>query len=222
MKELTKPIVKTSLLLIICLVSVSCKPLLYPLARLFGGPKESELKVMRENFIRLQKEISTSKMAVFPPCIINFHKHEWKPDVPKQLVQFMETEMKIEAYEISIEPEVDFIPLGRNQSRFRWDRARAYSAWVKKTQPVPAGDFIMFNDFICPPNSDCNSVLGVNIYVADFQGNISYTSVINSKHEIYKFIKPNSLKDCCIMVIKRFLEGLSMDVMDLYPPYGVG
>ena len=220
MKAIKNNIVITFVLFIICLMTVSCKPLLYPLARAFGGLKESELKVIRKNFIRLQEKISTSRMAVFPPCIINFQKHEWKPGIAKQLVEIME--MKIDAYEFSIKPEVEFIPLRKNQMRFMWDRARAYSAWVIKAQPVPAGDFIMFTDFICPPGSNCNLVGGVHIYITDFQGNISFTSLINSKHDIYDKIKPDSLKDCCIMAVKRFLDGLSMDVMVIYPPYGVG
>ena len=220
--KVKKNIVTTSLLIIICLVPVSCKLALYPLARMFGGPKESELRVIRQNFIRLQENISTSKMAVFPPCIINYQKHEWKPGVAKQLVKIMEMKKEIDAYEVSIKPEVEFIPVGRNQLRFMWDRARAYSSWVIKAQPVQPGEFIMFTDFICSPDSNCHYVGGVQIYITDSQGNISYTSLINSKHGIYNKIKPHSLKDCCVMAIKRFLEGLSLDVMVLYPPYGVG
>ena len=217
-----KHVAKVCLILIVCLVSASCEVMMYPLARAFGSPKESELKVFRENFVHLQENISTSKMAVFPPSIVNDQEQEWKPDVAIQMAEIMQHRAAIDAYDISVKPEVGFIPVGRNQSRFRWERAKAYSAWVVQAQPVPPGDFIMFTDFICPPGSSCENVGGVNVYVIDAQGHVSIATVINSKHGIYHKIRPDSLRDCAVMAVERLKNVLLLDVMDFYPPYGVG
>ncbi len=222
MKPLENHIIKILLILIISLASASCEVMLYPLARAFGNPSESEFKVFRKNFIDLQENISTSKIAVFPPGIVNDQKQEWQPDVAKQMAEIMQQRTAIDAYDISEMPDLEFTPVGRSQSRFQWKRVEAYSAWVAEAQPVPAGDFIMFTDFICSPDSNCQYVGGVNVYVSDAQGNISIASVINSKHGIYHRVQPDSFRDCAVMAVERLNRVLSMDVMDFYPPYGIG
>lgn len=211
------------LTLLICLVLASCAPLiLYPLSRAFGGLKESELKVIRESFSRMQRDLLSSQLAIYPSCLTSFEKHEWKPETPEMIIDLFRDEHGIETYAVKTHPDVAFLPVGRNQIRFMWDRARAYAAWVRDTHPVPEGEYAMFTDFICPPDSNCRYVGGVQVYITDSTGHICYTTLINSKHEIYQKTQPDSLDDCCAMVVKRFLLGFKHDVMQEFPPYGIG
>ena len=85
------------LTLLMCLFITSCTPLvLYPLARAFGGPKESELKVIRENFSRMQQDLPSSRLAVFPSCLVNFETNEWKPESPELMIDVFQDEHGIE------------------------------------------------------------------------------------------------------------------------------
>jgi hypothetical protein len=207
-----------------CLFITSCTPqvLLYPLARAFGGPKESDLKVLRENFSRMQQDLPTSKLAVYPSCLTNDVNHEWKPETPELMMNLFQGEHGIDMYAVKTHPNVAFLPLGRNMYRFMWDRARAYAAWVRDTHPVPEGEYAMFTDFICPSDSNCSRVGGVHAYIIDSTGHICCTSLANSHHGIFHEIQADSLSDCCTMAVKIFLWNLKRDVMQKYPPYGVG
>jgi hypothetical protein len=218
---------RTALILIptlsICLVLASCTQVcLYPLSLAFGGPKESELKVMRENFSRMQRDLPSSKLAIYPSCLINFVKHEWKPESPELMIDLFRDEHGIETYAVKTHPDVAFLPVGRNQYRFMWDRARTYAAWVRDVHPVPEGEYAMFTDFICPPDSNCRYVGGAHVYITDSMGNICIASLSNSHSEIYQKTQPNSLDDCCTMAVKIFLGCFKADVMEEFPPYGVG
>jgi hypothetical protein len=209
--------------LLICFSLASCTPMcLYPLARAFGGPKESELKVIRESFSRMQRDLPSSKLAVYPSCLTSFEKHEWKPETPELMIDLFRDEHRIETHAVKTHPDVAFMPAGRNQMRFMWDRARAYAAWIRDAHPVPEGEYAMFTDFICPSDSNCRYVGGVHVYITDSMGNICYTTLINSKHEIYQKTQPDSLHDCCAMAVERFFVGLKKDAIELFPPYGVG
>lgn len=211
------------MIMLMCLFLASCKQAcLYPLARAFGGPKESELKVIRESFSRMQRDLPSSKLVVYPSCMINFEKHEWKPETPERMIALFRDEPGIETYAVKIHPDLAFQPVGRNQMRYMWDRARAYAAWVRDAHPVPEGEYAVFTDFICPPDSNCIRVGGVHVYITDSTGNLCYTTLINSKHEIYQKIQPDSLDDCCNMAVKRLLVSLKKDAMEVYPLYGVG
>jgi hypothetical protein len=138
------------------------------------------------------------------------------------MIDLFQDEQGIEVYAVKTHPDVAFMPVGRNQMRFMWERARAYAAWVRNAHPPLEGEYVMFTDFICPPNSNCRYVVGVHVYITDSTGNICYTTLINSKHEIYQKIQPDSLEDCCAMAVERFFVGLKQDAIELYPPYGVG
>ena len=117
--------------LLMCLVTTSCTSffqlLLYPLARAGGGPEESELKVFRENFSRMQRDLPSSKLVVFPSCLVNFEKHEWKPETAELMIDLFRDEQGIKPYAVKTHPDVAFLPLYRNQMRYMWDRHRAYA-----------------------------------------------------------------------------------------------
>ena len=196
--------------------------MLYPLAIAYGGPKESELKLIRENFVGLQQEITTARLAVFPPAIVNNEHQAWPTGSAKELADVLAAKLTTDIYPVSTAPGVAFMPVGRNQMKFMWNRARTYSSWVAETKPAPQADYLMFADYICAPGSNCYHVGGLNLYVADSEGNIAYTTVINSKHGIYQRVKPHSIRDCSLMAVERFTSGIKMDVKELYPPYGVG
>ena len=93
MKALKKSHLKYLSLVFTCLISFSCtKICLYPLARAFGGPKESELKVIRKSFIRMKHDLSNSRLAIYPACMINFESHEWTSGSAEQIVEFCRTQ----------------------------------------------------------------------------------------------------------------------------------
>jgi len=214
------------LTLSMCLFLASCTQIcqicLYPLALAGGSPKEFELKVIRENFSRMQRDFPSSKLAVYPSCLINSEAHEWKPETPELMIDLFRDEHGIKTYAVKTHPDVAFLPVYRNQMRYMWDRARTYATWVRDAHPVPEGEYAMFTDFICPPDSNCSRVGGVHVYITDSTGNICYTTLINSKHEIYQKTQPDSLHDCCTMAVERFLIGLKQDAIKLFPRYGVG
>jgi len=55
------------LLTLLCLPAIQgCKPMLYPVARAFGGPSEGELKLRRAAFDRLKATRATAKILVYP------------------------------------------------------------------------------------------------------------------------------------------------------------
>jgi hypothetical protein len=99
------------------------------------------------------------------------------------------------------------------------DRAWMYAAWVSDTHPVPEGEYAMFTDFICPPDSNCRYVAGVHVYIMDSTGNICIAILSNSHDEIFQKIQPNSFEDCCTMAVKMFLGSFKSDVMKEFPPY---
>jgi hypothetical protein len=170
----------------------------------------------------MQRELLSSRLAVYPSCLINFEEHEWKPETPELIIDLFRDGHGVEAYALKTHPDVAFLPIGRNQMRYMWKRARTYAAWVKNVHPIPEGEYAIFTDFICPPNTNCRNVGGVHVYIMDSMGHICYTTLINSHHEIYRKTQPDSLDDCCTMAVNRFLVSLEQDASEVYPPYGVG
>lgn len=188
--------------------------LLYPLARMFGSPPEKELAKCRQALQQLQNQLKSSKVAVLPVYWVHEGHAEWRPEMSQAVVQYSAGRTSAQFEALPTQPGVAHTPLGHNQARYFWERAAAYSAWVR-AHPQKS-DYVWISEIW----SQADTVQAIHVYVIDTQGQIAFTSLMNSHH----FGSNLHVNDGAAVerVAKRFFEGMKSDPKTIYPPYGVG
>ncbi len=189
--------------------------LLYPLARAFGSPPESELAKCRQAFQQMQSHLGESRVAVQPVLCIGRNGGTWRRKLAVDLAR--EAELHTTA-ELTVPrtgaPAVEPTELGHNQLRYLWKRATVYSNWVKADHP--AVDYI----WIAEIWGHDGKVGAIHFFVLDARGQIAYCRLYNS----HQFGPNLPLKgDAAVrLFVRRFFEDLMETPEKVFPPYGVG
>jgi hypothetical protein len=192
----------------------SCREALYPVARAFGSPPESELAVCRVAFRQLQMHLETSRVQVEPVLFAVDHGRQWRNDVAQAIVveAGAHTKAKLEA---ATAPDVSFpSKMYHNQLRYLWDRSREYARWIKVAPP--GADYVL-----------CAEVFGhegkvdaIQVYVFDAKGQIAYCRLFNSHH--FGKNLPLEGEGHVRLMVKVLFDDLRKDANVIFPPYGVG
>jgi len=208
---------RTSILLVAMLIAPAwgCKPMLYPVARAFGGPSEGELKRCRVTFERLQAGRGSLRLQVSPAVD---PVGRWKagyPDTVDAQVQQLRVTGWSGCIATATLPGVEPTPLGRNQMRYSWNRARAYGAWVAGSHPE--GDFHLFTEVLTHPSG---AIIGIHLYVVDASGQVAYQRLMNSHH--FGGNTPADPRDAALRILWVFMRDIDRRADEVFPPYGVG
>jgi hypothetical protein len=189
--------------------------LLYPLARAFGSPPESELVKCRQAFQQLQSHLGESRVAVQPVLSIDGKGGTWRRKLAVALAREAGPQTTAElTVPRTGAPAVEPTELGHNQLRYLWERAAVYSAWVKADHP--AADYI----WIAEIWGHDGKVGAIHFFVLDARGQIAYCRLYNS----HQFGPDLPLEgDAAIqLLVRRFFEDLTKAPEKVFPPYGVG
>lgn len=188
--------------------------LLYPLARAFGSPAESELAKCRQAFQQLQTSLGASRVTVQPVFLVDGGRRNWRTNLAATVVRETGAHTSARLTVADSAPTVAPARLGHNQLRYTWERAAEYARWVKATRP--AGDYIWFMEIW----GHDGKVGAIQVYLLDANGQVAYCRGFNS----HQFGPNLSLQgDAAIrLAVQRLFEDLPKDPRRIFPPYGVG
>lgn len=192
--------------------------LLYPFARMFGSPSESELAKCRQAFQQWQARGSSCQVCVEPVLWVTPHRagpaHSYRVDQANALLSRLEKLDRVKLVLALDPPKVAPDQLGRNQLRYTWKRAATYAEYTARLHP--AESYVLFTEVW---GAGAN-VAAIQIYLVDASGQIVYCRLFNSHHfgpnlplkgpAWLDFLMPVLLRD-----MKRAPEAL-------FPKYGVG
>lgn len=210
-----------SVLALVALLSplhASTEILLYPLARAFGGPSESELVKCRQAFQQLQSNLGTSRLVVQPvlsqPKYSPENKAVWRQDLAEALRREIGSKSgaKLEAPENT--PVVTPTDFGHNQMRYLWSRGAEYGKWVKSTHP--AGDYVLFTEVFAREGK----VGAIQVFVLDTSGQLAYCRLFNS-HQFGPNLASQG-DEAIRLIVKHLFDDLAKEPKKIFPPYGVG
>lgn len=193
-----------------------CRPMLYPLARAFGGPKESQLETIRPAFAVLEARARSGRVLVYPPLVIAAGEPRRDERAGALLVEALQKEIAPHAALASAAPDVPFEPMGKNQMRYLWKRANAYASWVGSRHPD--ADYLVFTELLTDASGE--RVLGAQCYFVDASGQIAHAQLRNSHH--YDPAALSNLGAFLDWMVRDLRKALARDPLDEYPPYGVG
>ena len=192
----------------------SCREALYPVARAFGSPPESELAVCREAFRQLQMHIETSRVQVEPVLFAVDHDRQWRTDVAQAIVVEAGAHTKAKL-EVAAAPDVGFpAEMYHNQLHYLWDRSTEYARWIKAAHP--GADYVLCTEVF----GHEGKVAAIQVYLFDAKGQIAYCRVFNSHH--FGGNLPLEGEGHVRLMVKVLFDDLRKDANVIFPPYGVG
>jgi hypothetical protein len=203
------------LTLLVLPVIQGCKPMLYPVARAFGGPSEGELQLRRAAFERLKAARSTARVLVHPAFRPAAANREAYPATAHLAAELLQGYGWTHCQAVRTPPPLPATPLMRNQLRYVQTRARAYSDWAKTSRPD--ADFLVILEVLVRPEG---GIVGIHCYVLEATGQVAYARQFNSHHFGAQSI------DLPANAVGFALRALSLDIQrpadQVHPPYGVG
>jgi hypothetical protein len=192
-----------------------CKAMLYPAARAFGSPAESELKECRAACERLKAGRSTIRIVVFPACNPVLADPTVGPGSAPRILAELQAGGFANAALATSEPSLAIMSYGGNQMRYSWNRAHAYGKWIRKVHPE--GEFFFFAEVVASPKGRIN---GIHAYVLDARGTVAYHRLMNSHH--FGKDNPAGQAQALEILLKVFVQDLKRPTLELFPRWGVG
>lgn len=188
--------------------------LLYPLARAFGSPPESELARCRQAFQGLQSRLPASRVVVQPVLFVDGPRRTWRQDLAGAICQEAQTRTGASLEVAGAAPQVGPAKFRHNQLRYLWERAGQYSSWAKAAHP--AGDYVWCAEIW----GHDGKVAAIQIYILDPAGQVAYCRLFNSHH--FGDNVPLEGRDAVRLIVNAVFRDLQRDPKKLFPPYGVG
>ena len=189
--------------------------LLYPLARLFGVPPESEMALCRAALGRLEARFDASTVLVEPVMFAPGHERRWQGDWARTLAQGAGVRSKARLTVAAAPPGVAFpARMYHNQLRYLWDRARDYGGSVRE---APAGfDYVWFVEIFSGPDGNVGAI---QTYIFERGGQLAFARLFNSAHFGRLSLQGGQALQ---FVVKSVFDSLSLPPERVFPPYGVG
>jgi len=190
--------------------------LLYPLARAFGVPPESELAICRAAFGRLETRFDTSRILVEPVMYAPGHQRQWRGDWAQAPAQKAGARSRAQFTVASAPPDVPFpSKMYHNQLRYLWDRSRVYGPSVKA---VAAGvGYVWFVEVFTGPDGN---VAAIQAYIFERGGQLAFARLFNSGH-FGPRLSPEG-DAALLFVVKTLFETLTLPPERAFPLYGIG
>ncbi len=188
--------------------------MLYPFARMFGSPPESELAKCREAFAQFQATLGKNPVGVAPVLWVSGTQRTWRLPVAVALADELRSLTSAPFAAEQGKPDVPPPEFRHNQLRYLWERGAQYAAW--RYGAPTSGSYTL-----CVEVWGHDGKVGaIQVYVLNSAGQIAYRRLYNSHH-----FGPNlPLEiDATIRLIGRgLLEDLKKRPEQVFPPYGVG
>ncbi len=204
----------------LAIVGCTHQQLLSPIARAFGAPPEPELVECRIAFRQLQARLETCRVRVEPVMFASGGDglwregdRQWRTDLAQRLIKEAGTRTKAVLEMAGNTPEVAF-PKGmyHNQLHYLWDRAEAYSRWVKSTHP--AADFVLIVEIFDGAGKREGAA---QVYVFDAQGQLAVCRLLR-----FPGTPPGQGPVPIRPPVDILFETLRLDADVVFPPYGWG
>ena len=210
------------LLLTVCLVSgfgltsarAGMEIILYPVARAFGSPAESELARRRVAFKQLQAGVEKSRLVVMPVLFADAGRCQWRSDLAAAELRELATRTSAKMEVSSVEPKVAVPPRFHNQLRYLSKRAKVYRDWIKAAPP--SGDYVLVTEVF----GAGEKVAAIHIYLFDSSGQVAYCRLLNS-HQFGPNL-PLAGDSAVKLIVNTFIDNLKWDATKLFPPHGIG
>ena len=187
---------------------------LYPVARAFGSPSESELARCRVAFKQLQAGLEKSRVVVMRVCFAEAGRCQWRSDLAAAEMRELATRTSAKLEVSLAEPKVAATPRFHNQLRYLWNRSTEYRDWIKAAHPP--GDYILVTEIF----GGGGKVGAIQIYLFDSSGQVAYGRLLNS-HQFGSNL-PITGEGAVKLIVNTFFDNLKWDAKKLFPPYGVG
>jgi hypothetical protein len=201
--------------LILLPIIQGCTVMVYPFARAFGSPSESELKQCRVAFERLKAGRFTVRTVVYPAADPVGMRKDAYPGTAVLMAEQLRAKGWTNCTTAPTTPPVEPRRLGANQLRYAWNRAHAYGQWVRTARPE--GDFHLFVEILSDPSGN---IIGIQAYVLDASGQVAYERLLNS-HQ-FGGNPPKNPEAACQLILRVLLNHLDQADPCIFPPYGVG
>lgn len=217
---------KRNRLTILALVVIAFVPLhagteilLYPFARAFGSPPESELAKCRQAFTTLQGNLERSRLLVQPVLTRPNYapatdRGVWRHDLAEAVCRELGKTSHAKLESTTTIPTIPSTKFGANQMRYLWQRAGAVAKWVRSNRP--AVDYILFAEVF----SRDGRVGAIQVFLLDASGQLAYARLFNSHHFGDKL--PADGDAAVRLLVKRLLDDVGREAKTIFPPYGVG
>ena len=189
--------------------------MLYPLARAFGSPTESELRKCRVAFDDLKARWATARVVVYAAGDPTGAREGGFAGTADLLAGRLREAGWAACSVAPAAAPVEPTPLEGNQLRYAWKRARAYAKWVQGARP--GGDFLIFTEVL---TSSAGGVVGIHMFVVEGDGEVAYQRLLNSHH--FATSQPPDPAAACGLILQVFLRDLGKSADEVFPPYGVG
>ena len=199
---------------VVGLAIAGCRQTLYPLARAFGSPPESELALCRAAFLKLQGQFPHSRVRLEPVYFAAYGSRHWRYDLAENLAHEAARHTSAQFALAPIRPEIDPTHLGHNQMAYFWERAAIYGNWIKSAPP--GADYVWFVEIF----GQGTNVAGIQLYVFDAHGQLAYGRLFNSHH--FGPNLPLDSDDVVRLIIEHLFKDLTREPTQIFPPYGVG
>lgn len=188
--------------------------LMYPLARAFGSPSESELAKCRQAFAELQAGLGASRVAVVPVMFADGSQRSWRADLAASVIQQASSRTSARFETAAAAPTTFPAKLGHNQLRYLWERAEVYGQWVRDARPP--GDYV----WICEIWGHDGKVAAIHVYLLAATGQVAYCRLFNS-HQFGPNL-PLDDEAPIQLLVKQLFKDLPREPEKVFPPYGVG
>jgi hypothetical protein len=204
------------LTLLAVVVSAGCGPMMYPLARAFGGPKESELEECRVAFTEMKAGVAGGPVLVSTPIVVRQGRAAWDSQALQVLLDAVRNDVCASASEAPDSQAVPYEPMQRNQMRYAWERAHAYQEWVRTE--TEAEGFWLFTEILT--DAEGSTIHGGQMYMIDGSDRIAYVQFVNSHH--FDQAEVVGVEAFCQLLVRCLVSDLEGDAEDHFPPYYVG
>ncbi|HVZ64061.1 MAG TPA: hypothetical protein VG936_05685 [Lacunisphaera sp.] len=192
-----------------------CEILLYPLARAFGAPPESELVRCRQAFQQLQAHLRESRVPVQPVFCVGGGRAVWRRMTAVALAREASDQTRADlVVPRNGAPAVPPTEFGHNQLRYLWTRAAVYTDWVKANPP--AADYVWIAEIF----GHGGKVGAIQVYILDAGGQVAYCRLFNSHH--FGSNLPLESDAAVQLIVRSFFEDLKKSAEQIFPPYGIG
>ncbi len=206
------------LLMMVCIVGCTAqggtKILLYPAARAFGSPPESELERCRVAFTQMKANLDKSHVVVMPVLFADQGRCQWRNDLADMEMREFAARTPAKLERSLVEPNVAAPDLGHNQLRYLWKRITVYSDWIKATHPK--GDYVLITEIF----GGEGKAGAIHIFLFDASGQVAFRRLLNS-HQFGSNLSLVS-EDIIKRIVNTFFNNLKLDAKKVFPPYGIG
>jgi hypothetical protein len=202
---------------VLALAFAGCHQALYPFARAFGSPPESELALSRAAFQQLRTRLATSRVRVQPVCFtpdLSQPSRQWRADWAQSLARAAGERTKARFELAPSPPDIGPTPFGPNQMRYLWKRSAEYGRWLRASPP--GTDYVW-----CVEIFGFHGKVGaIQVYVFDAHGQVAYCRLFNSHHfgDALSVDGEQHLR----LVFETLFKDLSGEPEAIFPPCGVG